>query len=508
MKSARRIGLLILILISMLSSVGSTRLPGDAILDKISPLVLEDTLNGQSAAFILVLSAQADTLQAARLSPGEGDKAQRVYAALQSTASASQTGLVKALKREGAAYQTFTLVNAIRVEGDLSLVKRMAARADIAYIASDRVFRVPLEEADRFQPVLAAPAAVEWNIQKVNADDLWALGMDGDGIVYANADTGIDWQHPALKNQYRGWSGTTADHAYAWWDAAHEELSGNGGNPCGYSSPVPCDDHGHGTHTMGTGIGSDGSNQVGVAPGARWIGCRNMENGYGRPSTYLECLDFFLAPWDLNHANPNPALHADVVGNSYTCPTSELCNDKHIMQAALANLRAAGIFMSVSAGNGGPACSTIVDPPAIENAAITIGATYSNDTIAEFSSRGPVTLDGTNLRKPDLVAPGVDVRSAAPGGGYTTMSGTSMSAPLVAGVVALLWSGVPELRGNVDATEALLEVTAVHLTSSQCGDGPADVPNNVFGYGRVDALAAFQNTLPPVKWLYLPLLTR
>ncbi len=507
MNHARRIGTLLLILVSMLASMGVNQAPGDEYDAKISPLVLEDTANNQTTAFILVLREQTDTRQTDRFLSGREDEAERVYAALKQTATASQPAVVNALDKLSVAYQTYTLVNAIRVEGDLNLVKRLAARADIAYIASDRAFRVPLEEADLFQPVLAAPAAVEWNIQKVNADDLWALGMDGDGIVYANADTGIDWQHPALKNQYRGWSGT-AEHAYSWWDAAHEELSGNGGNPCGYSSPVPCDDHGHGTHTTGTGIGADGSNQIGAAPGARWIGCRNMENGVGRPSMYLECLDFFLAPWDADHANPNPALHADVVGNSYTCPTSELCNDKHIMQVALSNLRAAGIFMSVAAGNEGSACSTIVDPPAIEDSAVTIGATDANDGVASFSGRGPVTVDSSNLLKPDLVAPGEGVRSARVGGGYTYMSGTSMSAPLVAGVVTLLWSGLPDLRGDVNATEALLKDTAMPLTSIQCGDANDAVPNNVYGYGRVDALAAYQAALLPVKALFLPLLTR
>jgi serine protease AprX len=139
-------------------------------------------------------------------------------------------------------------------------------------------------------------------------------------------------------------------HNYNWWDAIHSDLSGNGSNPCGYSVAAPCDDHGHGTHTTGTGIGDDGAgNQIGVAPGARWIACRNMEEGWGSPSTYLECFDFFLAPWDLNQQNPDVNQRPDVVGNSYTCPPAEGCAANTLL-AAMDNLRAAGIFYG---GGGG-----------------------------------------------------------------------------------------------------------------------------------------------------------
>jgi subtilisin family serine protease len=343
-----------------------------------------------------------------------------------------------------------------------------------------------------------APAGVEWNVTWVHAPGVWSLGYSGQGIVYANADTGVQWDHPALQSHYRGWTSAAADHNYNWWDAIHETLT-SGTNPCGLSVTAPCDDHGHGTHTTGTGIGDDGAgNQVGVAPGAQWIACRNMERGYGRPSTYIECLEFFLAPWDLNRANPDPSRHADVVSNSYTCPTSEGCT-AHSLQTAVENLRAAGIFMSVSAGNSGSTCSTISSPPGLEDAVITVGATdYQSNVIAGLSSRGPVTVDGSPLRKPDVVAPGISVRSSTLGGGYGLSSGTSMAAPHVAGVVALLWSALPALRGDVDATESLLEESALHLTSSQgCGGDAANaVPNNVYGYGLIDALAAYTLAQP------------
>lgn len=465
---------------------------------KVSPLVLADTANGQVGHFLVVLRSQADTARAAA-SSAVGDRHRRVYSALRAAAQASQPGVTAQLDRLGAAYQRFTVVNLIAVTGSRSVVEAMAARPDVAYLTPDRAFQAPLEQPDQQAP--AATQGIEWNLSWIHADAVWAKGFTGQGIVYANADTGVDWQHPALRPHYRGVNGDVVDHNYNWWDAIRQDFIGNLNNVCGFQAAAPCDDYGHGTHTMGIGIGDDGAgNQVGVAPGAKWIACRNMENGVGRPSTYIACLDFFMAPWDLNGLNPDPSNHADVVGNSYGCPPSELCGP-HDLQAAVQNLRNAGIFMAVSAGNaGGAGCSSITDPPALEESVITVGATgYLSNAIAGLSSRGPVTVDGSGRRKPDLVAPGISVRSSYLGGGYATLSGTSMAAPHVAGAVALLWSAYPALRGQVDQTEMVLTQSALHLTTSQgCGgDWSSVVPNNVYGYGLLDVLAAYQYYASP-----------
>jgi subtilisin family serine protease len=218
-----------------------------------------------------------------------------------------------------------------------------------------------------------------------------------------------------------------------------------------------------------------------------------MDEGVGRPSTYIECLQFFLAPTDLTGANPDPSKRPDVVGNSYTCPPGEGCTSD-TLQAAVDNLRAAGIFMAVSAGNeGSGGCSTVGFPPAIYDSAVSVGATDQDDRIAAFSSRGPVDVDGSGRTKPDLVAPGVGVRSST-ATGYATASGTSMAAPAAGGAVLLLWSAFPELRGDVETTEQLLEQSAVHLvTTDACGGNSASVsPNNTYGYGRIDAAAAYR----------------
>jgi subtilisin family serine protease len=136
------------------------------------------------------------------------------------------------------------------------------------------------------------------------------------------------------------------------------------------------------------------------------------------------------------------------------------------------------------------------------------------DTIASFSSRGPVTVDGSNRIKPDIVAPGVSIRSSVPGNGYSQLSGTSMATPHVSGAVALLWSAAPWLAGHVPETEELLRSTAVHLTSEeQCGGvSGASIPNPVFGWGRLDIGAAVASALssnqPPTPAPRIPVSRR
>ncbi len=462
----------------------------------IDPRVLEDTANGKLGRFLIVLRSQTQTRTLVAATSDRTQRGYLVWNALRQNAIATQSDVRAQLEAWGVKYRAYYIVNAIAVEGNRAMVDALTARADVLAIESDRAFHVSLPTST----IARAPATIEWNVSRINAPSVWMLGYTGQNIVYANADTGVQWTHPALQPHYRGWNGV-ADHNYNWWDAIHSDLNGNDTNPCGYNLTAPCDDYGHGTHTLGIGIGDDGAgNQIGVAPGARWIACRNMEQGWGSPSTYLECLQFFLAPTDLNGNNPEVSKRPAVVSNSYGCPPAEGCSVNSLL-TALDNLRAAGIFMAVSAGNTGSACSTVSDPPAIYDSAITVGATDSSDLIAGFSSRGPVTIDGSNRRKPDLAAPGVSIRSSTVGGAYGTMSGTSMAAPHVAGAVALLWSAIPALRGDVDATETLLQQTALHLTTAQgCGgDSTTQVPNNVYGYGRIDALAAYNAFVMPAQ---------
>jgi subtilisin family serine protease len=458
--------------------------------DKVDPRLLQGA--PVTNEFLVILSEQADLSGATALKTKDA-KGRYVFERLTEVAQRTQQPLLKSLQKQALEHRPFWIANMIWVRGDLPAIQSLAQRADTARIVANPAVRVPdLLPAPK---LVNAANSVEWNISQVHAPDVWALGYTGQGVVVGGQDTGYQWDHPALINHYRGWDGTNANHNYNWHDAIHGLNPHNtGDNPCGYNLTVPCDDNSHGTHTMGTMVGDDGAgNQIGMAPGAKWIGCRNMERGWGTPATYTECFQWFLAPTDLNGQNPDPSKAPDVINNSWYCPPEEGCADPLILQSVVENVRAAGIVVVFAAGNSGPGCSSIDAPGAMYDASFTVGATDSGDNIAGFSSCGPVTVDGSNRLKPDVSAPGVNIRSSVPGNGYAGgWSGTSMAAPHVVGAVALLISAHPELKGQVDGIERIIEYTAVPRTNSQsCGDVPGtEIPNNTYGWGRVDALAA------------------
>jgi serine protease AprX len=473
---------------------------------KISNDVLQATTNsGSTTSFIILLEDQADLSEAYNIEDQDA-RGWFVYNTLREHAARTQAPIIDQLEGEGVAYTSFWAANMIVAEGDRSLVDALAARPDVKVIESNEPTDwIQDDEGPSSTDDGNAVDAIETGINNVQAPGLWNLGYKGQGIVVANQDTGMRWTHNALRTHYRGWiSGTTADHNYNWWDAIHVRIAGDGGtespatNPCGRNITAPCDDQGHGTHTTGTIVGYDGgSNQVGVAPEAKWIGCRNMDQGNGRPSTYSECFQFFIAPTDLNGQNPDPTRRPHVMNNSWGCPPSELCA-ANTLKLITENTMAAGIFVEVSAGNDGSACSTVQDPPAIYGAAFSTGAiSGSTNALASFSSRGPVTVDASGRMKPDLVAPGQSVRSSTRTSdtSYGSMSGTSMAGPHVVGVVALIWSALPNLVRDIPRTEYLLTRSAnrsvtVSTNSGGCG-GIALIPNNHFGWGRVDSLAAY-----------------
>ena len=472
---------------------------------KVSPSLLQEARSQDKVPFLILLHKQADLHEAHALTSKEA-KGQYVFSMLKETAEKTQGKITALLNANGAAWTSLMVINAIRTEGDLSLIQSLAMREDVAALAADpTVSFAPPEEWAPDAP--GQRNAIEWGIDMINADDVWNLGFRGQGVVVGGEDTGYEWGHPALKQKYRGYDASrdTVDHNYNWHDAIHAPNPAHADtiNPCGYDVKEPCDDHGHGTHTMGTMIGLDGENQVGVAPEAQWCACRNMERGWGTPFTYIECFEWFLAPTDLNGQNPDPAKAPHVINNSWGCPEVEGCDSTNweIMNMVVNNLRAAGIVVVVSAGNDGSGCGSVATPAAMYEGSFSVGATAPNDTIAGFSSRGPVFVDGSNRLKPNVSAPGVWVRSSTLGGNYGQSSGTSMAGPHVAGMVALIISANPELAGQVDLIEDIIESTCVpKTTDQQCGEIPgSEVPNPVYGYGRIDALAAVEAALALVE---------
>jgi serine protease AprX len=445
---------------------------------------------GNGATDLLIQAHGYPDLSAARSMTDKTARTRFVFTALTTHAAQAQRGLRAALATRGLAYMPLWISNQIWV--------RNASRADALWLAN----RVDIERVDldvtfrgtesasvktHWQPSMrASSSAIEWGVQRVRAPEVWSQGITGTGIIIADLDTGVRWDHPALKAAYRGWDGVTVTHNYNWFDAA--------GTSVGNASAQAFDDNGHGTHTVGTILGDDLSgNQVGVAPGARWIGCRNMLFNVGSVARYSACFQFALAPTDVNGNNPDPLKAADITSNSWGCfpPESEVgCSDPTALITITQSLRDAGIFVIASAGNSGSSCNTISSAAAMLDQAFTVGATNSGDFMAGFSSRGPSTLTGRV--KPDLVAPGENVRSSTWDGGYGGKSGTSMAAPHVAGVTALLLSAAPELRGQVNEVELILRRTARPLPSNEtCGGVPGSArPNNTSGYGLIDAKSA------------------
>lgn len=466
--------------------------------NKISTRVLTQTADGDNTPIVILLSDQAD-LSAAYSMKDHDARGWYVYNTLTEHAARTQAGLKAFLDLKSVAYQSFWAANMLVATADRELIESLAARPDVARVDSNLPTR--WIEDPSLQKSASAPestTAVEWGVTNVKAPALWALGFTGTGMVVGGLDTGIRWTHNVLRSKYRGWNGVTADHNYNWRDAVH-----SGGGVCGPNTMAPCDDNGHGTHTVGTMVGDDGINQVGVAPGAKWMGCRNMNQGDGTPATYTECFQFTIAPTDLAGSNPDPTRRPHVLNNSWSCPASEGCTTGAELETIVNSTQAAGIFVVVSAGNSGPNCFTVANPPAIYSNSFSVGAIDINNNLAGFSSRGPSAFYTPNVLKPNISAPGVAVRSATRSSdiAFSTLQGTSMAGPHVAGVVALLWSARPQLVRNIAATKSLLQNTAnplVTLTPAQAcgGTSSTQIPNNSFGYGRVDALAAYNASAP------------
>jgi serine protease AprX len=477
--------------VSSSDAVGQ-RVGGNAvnIANKIAPWVVEHTAYGQQAEFFVVLADRADLSPAANL-PTKTEKGRFVYQTLLENAQRTQGPILQWLRERNIEHQSFHIVNAILVKGTRQIADALAARPDVARVEGNPRIQnqLPQPEAVDESPTASGgrPATIEPGIQYTHAPDVWGLGFTGEGIVVAGADTGIRWTHNALKPHYRGWDGQNADHDYNWHDSIHDSV----GNPCGNDSTEPCDDVGHGSHTVGTMVGDDGAgNQIGMAPGAKFIGCRNMDAGVGTPARYIECMEWFLAPTRIGGGDPDPTKAPDITNNSWHCPPDEGCSFDSL-QAAVEAQAAAGIMMASAAQNAGPGCSTVENPPGIYEATYSVGALNTGtDTIASFSSRGPVIADGSGRIKPDIAAPGNPTRSCTndTDSSYAAFSGTSMATPHIAGAIALLWNANPSLRHQLTASRDALNNSAVHISDTQCGD--AGPPNNVYGWGRVDIFAA------------------
>ncbi len=472
---SRKVFLLVVALVTALTQLSAVAGAQDPAAADVGTVVeIDDT-----TAWVVEFVDRAD-LSFARSITDRADRTRAVADALQRTASRSQGQAIDLVRATpGASYEAFWMRNVIVVEGTADLAAELRALPGVLKVRPEQSYEMMQPVAER--PAAEAPTATaalvgdpEWGVDRIGADDVWALGITGAGVVVGSLDSGVQYDHPALVDSYRGNNGDgTFDHNYNFFDAT---------GICG--SDEPCDELGHGTHTMGTMVGGDGPGpfapDIGVAPDAQWmsVSCGPF---FCSESELMAAGEFFITPTDLNGENPDPSKAPHVVNNSWGGGPG----DPFFLDMVNA-WRAAGILPVFASGNPGPFCEA-GGSPGDYNEVLSVGATDINDVIADFSGRGPSAFGKIN---PDVSAPGVDVVSSVPGNGYAAFSGTSMATPHTVGTLALMMSASPDLIGQIDDSFGAIKQTAMDIIDLSCGGDADGDPNNVYGEGRVDALAA------------------
>lgn len=419
----------------------------------------------------VIFSEQVDSSKYADLEPLV-ERKDSLYQALTATAEETQSNLRNQLDHWKIEYTPYYLVNGMEVNGGFLMRKWLEKQPGVDRVLESPQLRplseeIPTESGE----VTLPPDGTLWNLEMINVPQVWdELGVTGEGIVIGQTDSGVEGSHPELEESYRGEAGS---NNYNWLDPW-------------YGSYSPVDYGGHGTGTLSIEVGTT----RGIAKDAEWIGCVNLARNLGNPARYLDCMQFMFAPYPQDGSafiDGDVTLGAMIVNNSWGCPRVEGC-DPGVFEPAMRVLKTAGIFMSTSAGNSGYyGCSTVTDPPAIYEDVFTAGSVDKLGQISAFSSLGPITVDGSNRLKPDLLAPGEQILMADLDGTYTFASGTSFSAPHVSGVVALMWSANPALIGDIDTTKRLLIETAQPFNGVEPKCGAANYGS---GYGILDAYAA------------------
>jgi len=501
----------VMILLAMLTSpVGSAYAtpaapPSAQSAQTDASIQVEDALARQfeqqgSAGYLIYFRSKADLVAASKM--GWNERGQFVMETLQKAALNNQASVRAYLDAQGVKYQSFWIDNIIAVDSSTSQVfNGLMAFPEIQSLKARRMMGIIEPERE---PMTQHLFAIESNLTHINADDVWALGYEGQGVTIANIDTGVRYTHQAVNAQYRGnLGGGVYDHNYNWFD------------PIGTYPTAPGDEHGHGTHTMGTMVGDDGgANQIGMAPSADWMACRACSTTGCPDTALLACAQFIAAPTDLAGANPDPAKRPVAVNNSWgDCGTSY----DNWYQGSVDAWQAAGIYPIFSNGNASncgysspPGLNTVGNPARYGNVTGVGSSGQNNGLYATHSNWGPTdNLDTVNPNpndafgaalKPQVIAPGVSIRSSVntSDSSYASWGGTSMSSPHVTGLIALIVNAAPCLAGNYAAIETILEDTAVPVPYAS-GGSPAPPAGNAFnyatGHGEIDALAAVNMAL-------------
>lgn len=446
-------------------------------------VILIYLLVGQPGFFgeflFVVMSEQADLSQASMMDDPV-DKRNFVYQTSTKFAYESQMDITDFLNKYGIEYKQYYLVNAIEVKAGPIWKLLIEQREDVEQVLENPMLRPLPEEIPITTGEISTVNESLWNLEMIGVDRVQEeFQVFGKGIIIGQADSGVDGNHPALRDQF---AGSKENANYTWYDPWFE-------------SSFPTDISGHGTHTLGIILGKN----VGIAPDANWIGCVNLGRNLGNPGYYLACMQFLFAPFP-EGGDPiqdgKPELGAHILNNSWGCPDIEGC-DSLVFEQAVSALRFAGIFVVSSAGNNGYyGCESITDPLAIYENVFSVGAIDQMGELAQFSSLGPVSVDNSGRTKPDLVAPGVDIFSTMPNASYSILSGTSMAGPHVVGTVALMWSANPDLIGQIELTEEILHRTASEYSGiyPECVDSTIN-PNNAVGFGMLNTYKAVEEVI-------------
>ena len=389
-------------------------------------------------------------------------------------AKSTQASILEILKNEKnkgnvKSYESFFIINCVNLVARKSVIVELAKRDDVEKIIENKVIKV--EKPEKNEIIRMSRSAydihIPWNLEAINAYKAQRYTKDcNNEVVVGIIDSGVDSTHSAISKNYRGNDSSLA--AYSWYNT----ITGKDG-----SQEKPYDDRGHGTHVCGTILGSKENALLGVAPKAKWIGVKVFDqDGETNNVKLLKAGEWIMAP------NGDPTKAPKVVNNSWGGNSND-----GFFQEIVKKWREAGIFPVFSAGNVGPfndGGDDSIGTPGAYPESYAVGAIRKDEHIAKFSLRGKSTY--TNKIKPDIVAPGVNILSCIPGEKYTIYTGTSMAAPHVTGVIALMLQVNPNL--TVDQIENILNETALPLKDEYY----TTTPNNGYGYGKVNAVSAVQ----------------